>query len=154
MMQIVTAVDKWYIVYCIAPFITAVNYLCRSRFRWVIPTSHQAGLAMFGENFQTEGHAIYDQHYKMIESLVPPENLLRYHVKEGWKPLCEFLGQPVPSVPMPHVNSKEEMRLRREKGTIFNLTECGCRVIRFAAYVALALVLWQMTGMGLSRGLR
>lgn len=39
----------------------------------------------------------------------PPERLLVFEAKQGWAPLCEFLGVPVPDRPYPRVNSREEM---------------------------------------------
>ena len=30
--------------------------------------------------------------------------VLEFHVKEGWQPLCEFLGNEVPKSGFPHVN--------------------------------------------------
>jgi hypothetical protein len=38
---------------------------------------------------------------------VPAERLLVWNAKEGWEPLCEFLGVDVPSEPLPHVNDTE-----------------------------------------------
>ena len=35
---------------------------------------------------------------------VPKEDLLVWNVKDGWKPLCEFLQCPVPKIPIPHDN--------------------------------------------------
>jgi hypothetical protein len=35
---------------------------------------------------------------------------LDYHVKQGWEPLCDFLGKPIPSQPFPHVNSAKDLR--------------------------------------------
>lgn len=32
------------------------------------------------------------------------DRLLRFHVAEGWGPLCQFLGEPVPDGPFPHLN--------------------------------------------------
>ena len=29
---------------------------------------------------------------------------LVWNVKEGWAPLCEFLGKPIPDCPLPHDN--------------------------------------------------
>jgi hypothetical protein len=29
---------------------------------------------------------------------------LEFKLKDGWKPLCEFLGKEVPNEPFPHVN--------------------------------------------------
>ncbi len=33
--------------------------------------------------------------------LIPPDQLLLFNVKEGWKPLCQFLKKDIPSVPYP-----------------------------------------------------
>ena len=44
----------------------------------------------------------------VLESL-PPDRLLVFSPKEGWAPLCAFLGVPVPAVPFPRVNSREEL---------------------------------------------
>jgi hypothetical protein len=52
-----------------------------------------------------------------IIASVPAERLLVYQVKEGWGPLCEFLGVPVPDEDFPHINSREETRLLIEKMT-------------------------------------
>jgi hypothetical protein len=43
---------------------------------------------------------------------VPPERLLVYNAGDGWEPLCQFLGVPVPPEPYPRVNSREEMTER------------------------------------------
>jgi hypothetical protein len=40
---------------------------------------------------------------------VPSERLLVYRAGDGWGPLCDFLGVPVPPEPYPRVNSREEM---------------------------------------------
>jgi hypothetical protein len=45
---------------------------------------------------------------QVIEAL-PPERLLVFSPKQGWKPLCSFLGVPVPDVPFPRVNSRDEI---------------------------------------------
>jgi len=45
---------------------------------------------------------------EVIDSL-PPERLLVFAPKEGWEPLCAFLGVPVPDCPFPRVNSRDEL---------------------------------------------
>lgn len=45
-----------------------------------------------------------------IIDAVPQEKLLVFDVKEGWKPLCKFLGVPVPQTDFPRVNSRDETR--------------------------------------------
>lgn len=37
-----------------------------------------------------------------------PWRLLVFDVREGWGPLCRFLGKPVPAVPFPHWNRIED----------------------------------------------
>ena len=51
----------------------------------------------------------YRMHNHRVKSLVPPEKLLVYNVKQGWKPLCDFLGCEVPTVAFPHKNVKDEI---------------------------------------------
>lgn len=46
----------------------------------------------------------YRQHNTRVQAVIPPEKLLVYNVKHGWKPLCEFLGCEVPSIQFPHAN--------------------------------------------------
>lgn len=39
--------------------------------------------------------------------MVPREKLLIMDLKEGWEPLCRFLGVPVPDGPLPRANDSE-----------------------------------------------
>jgi hypothetical protein len=39
-----------------------------------------------------------------VEQLIPADRLLAYHFSQGWKPLCDFIGEPVPNIPVPHMN--------------------------------------------------
>ena len=39
-----------------------------------------------------------------MKSVVPKENLLVWNVKDGWEPLCNFLGKPTPDGPVPYDN--------------------------------------------------
>ncbi|XP_078363472.1 uncharacterized protein LOC144647553 [Oculina patagonica] len=46
----------------------------------------------------------YRQHNERVQAVIPAEKLLVFNVKQGWKPLCKFLGCDVPSTPFPRVN--------------------------------------------------
>ncbi|XP_078346053.1 uncharacterized protein LOC144631489 [Oculina patagonica] len=48
--------------------------------------------------------AKYRQHNARVQAVIPAEKLLIYNVKQGWKPLCEFLGCDVPSTEFPRAN--------------------------------------------------
>ncbi len=56
------------------------------------------------EYFNTWNQSVIDQ--------APAERLLVYKAGDGWEPLCDFLGVPVPPEPYPRVNSREEMTER------------------------------------------
>jgi hypothetical protein len=43
----------------------------------------------------------YQSHNSAVRSTVPPKQFLEFKVEDGWQPLCEFLGRPVPQVPFP-----------------------------------------------------
>ena len=51
--------------------------------------------------------AIFLRHIEEVKRHVPAEKLLVYNVKEGWEPLCAFLGVEVPAgKPFPHDNDR------------------------------------------------
>ncbi|WP_129782023.1 sulfotransferase family protein [Peristeroidobacter soli] len=52
--------------------------------------------------------AAYEQHNAEVRHRIPPARLLVYEVKQGWAPLCDFLGVPVPALPFPHTNQRSE----------------------------------------------
>jgi hypothetical protein len=43
----------------------------------------------------------------MIVKSIPREKLLVMDIKDGWEPLCKFLGKPVPNEPFPRANEAE-----------------------------------------------
>jgi hypothetical protein len=47
-----------------------------------------------------------------VREAIPADRLLVWKVTEGWEPLCEFLGVPVPDEPLPHENDAETFRGR------------------------------------------
>jgi hypothetical protein len=66
----------------------------------------------FGGRFEDREHAIetFERHNEEVKRRVPPERLLVYEVKQGWRPLCDFLGVEVPDKPFPHLNEGEAFR--------------------------------------------
>ena len=59
---------------------------------------------------KTRAIEILERHNEEVKRRVPPDRLLVYEVREGWGPLCEFLGVPEPDEPFPHLNDAAEMR--------------------------------------------
>jgi len=50
----------------------------------------------------------FENHIAAVKATIPASQLLVYQVKEGWEPLCAFLGVPVPEGPFPRTNDRGE----------------------------------------------
>lgn len=81
------------------------------------------------EEMQRNAKSVYEEHNARILKTCPPERLLRFEVKDGWEPLCGFLGVPVPDQHFPRVNEGEAVKevvakyVQRSMGRILrNLT--------------------------------
>lgn len=68
----------------------------------------------FGGRLGDRDHAvkIFQDHIDCVRETVPAERLLVFQVTEGWEPLCEFLGVPVPAEPFPRTNDAAEFQAR------------------------------------------
>ena len=53
---------------------------------------------------------IFNKHIADVKATIPADKLLVYDVRDGWGPLCEFLGKPVPPEELPHLNKKENFK--------------------------------------------
>lgn len=64
----------------------------------------------FGDRIDDRAFMVdyFEKHIAAVKAAIPPERLLVYEVKQGWGPLCEFLGLPEPKEPFPRVNSRAE----------------------------------------------
>lgn len=53
---------------------------------------------------------IFHRHIAEVKAKVPADQLLVFDVKQGWEPLCTFLGVPIPDEPFPHLNDTASFR--------------------------------------------
>lgn len=60
--------------------------------------------------------AAFTAHADAVKAAIPAGRLLVYEVRQGWAPLCAFLGKPVPDTPFPVSNHKEEFWARIKGG--------------------------------------
>lgn len=77
--------------------------------------------------------ARYKAHIEEVRAAVPPERLLVFEVSQGWQPLCDFLGVPVPDEPFPNLNDRASI-----KKTIAGIMK-GAYVV-LGLYIAAALL--------------
>lgn len=52
----------------------------------------------------------FERHTEAVKAFVGSDNLLVYSVKEGWDPLCTFLGVEAPEEPFPRLNERGGFR--------------------------------------------
>jgi hypothetical protein len=92
---------------------------------------------VFRGRFEDRAFAIevFNRHTEEVKRVVPPERLIVYEVKEGWGPLCSFLGVPIPEgKPFPHLNDAEEFRSRIRRGTLV-VRAVACSVVGALALI-------------------
>ncbi|MFI9554666.1 sulfotransferase family protein [Nonomuraea endophytica] len=53
----------------------------------------------------------FDLHTETVRRTIAPERLLVFDVREGWEPLCAFLGAEVPDEPFPHLNDADAIKV-------------------------------------------
>ena len=68
------------------------------------------GEQTFAGQFEDKDKALaaYHQREADVRAAIPAERLLVFDVAQGWEPLCGFLEVPVPAVPFPRTNTRED----------------------------------------------
>lgn len=61
--------------------------------------------------------AAFERHAQAVVDGLPPDRLLVFDVREGWEPLCAFLGVSVPAdEPFPRLNGLDSLKARCRTG--------------------------------------
>jgi Sulfotransferase domain len=81
----------------------------------------KSGLLGEGDFDTTALAAAFDRYNDEVRATVPPEKLLVWSAADGWEPLCEFLGVPVPPAPLPRVNDSGMFAGRIIEGSMMAL---------------------------------
>jgi hypothetical protein len=71
----------------------------------------------FGNRFEDKAHAVevFSRHIQAVRETIDPARLLVFDVKEGWEPLCRFLGVAQPDQPFPRLNDTATMQARMKQ---------------------------------------
>ena len=116
--------DAWY-----ESALNTIYKVCTLKMPWMTPPSIKR-LREMADNVIWQGtfkgrfldrefvRSVYEEHIAQVKRTVPPHKLLIFEVKQGWEPLCKFLGLPVPSVPFPRVNDAAEFEARLRQITL------------------------------------
>jgi Sulfotransferase domain len=62
---------------------------------WEVQTRERVGVGVRTTEF-------YERHNERIRAIVPKERLFEFRVRDGWVPLCWFLGKDMPVGEFPH----------------------------------------------------
>lgn len=67
-------------------------------------------IAEFGGRLADRDYAIsvFNQRIADVQAAFPSSRLLTFDVREGWEPLCKFLGCDIPAISFPHLNSSKQ----------------------------------------------
>jgi hypothetical protein len=110
-------VDKWYdsckktvqtVETSSAPFV--LQYLDPYFLGRFIPTMDLLITGLFGplgqppKQKQESWSNAYLDIYKEAREVIPKDRLLEFELRQGWEPLCKFLGDEIPATPFPHIN--------------------------------------------------
>lgn len=58
---------------------------------------------LWKSNFEAYGRKCYREHNQNVRKLMSerPDDFIEFDVREGWEPLCQFLGKQIPSQDFP-----------------------------------------------------
>ena len=99
-LESISAARYWYTIprYLLSPTARKVKNIVNSYGNAVFGSCNPKSTYVFRKRYRIHNHR--------VKSVVPADKLLVYNVKQGWKPLCDFLGCEVPTVAFPHENIK------------------------------------------------
>lgn len=75
--------------------------------------------ALWTKNFTTKSHDptaledAYTRHCDDVRNTIPSDRLLEWNARQGWEPLCQALGLPIPTTPFPHLNTTADFQKQR-----------------------------------------
>ena len=84
---------------------------------------------------------VFHEHNQAVQATIPADRLLVFDVKQGWEPLCQFLGVPVPAgEPFPHLSdtSSVQKEIQAYRGVALRTGAIAASVI-----VGLLALIWQ-----------
>lgn len=84
----------------------------------------------------------YLAHYARMRDIVPKERLLEWHARDGWGPLCEFLGRDVPGGEFPRVNQDTFAGDMHDKMVIFRFLVVGLGLLKMVSPLVIVRVAW------------
>lgn len=86
-----------------------LSWLLRPQTRGIKKISNRIWTNFFHGRVGQDGAAVYEAHIVECKKIIPQSQLLVYNVKEGWKPMCKFLGKEIPDGEFPFEHEGQGM---------------------------------------------
>jgi hypothetical protein len=102
--------DQWY-TSCMNTIFGGIRVMVDGGDEWM-----SAIVRLFSERFSDKIEdrdamiAAFERHNDAVREAIPADRLLEWSTADGWGPICERLGVPVPSEPFPVTNTTTEFR--------------------------------------------
>jgi hypothetical protein len=105
--------DHWFdsVNATILPFLAARGTHASGHVNAIADMGYQTvDVQVFDGRLSDRDHAIkiFRKHIADVQKEVPANRLLTFDLKDGWRPLCDFLGVNVPKIAFPRTNSSKE----------------------------------------------
>jgi hypothetical protein len=105
--------DAWFdsVQATIVPFLAARGQHPSPHVNAIAEMGHEAIVTqIFADRLTDRAHAtrVFRDHVAEVQATIPPDRLLTFEVRQGWEPLCAFLGRDVPDQPFPKTNSSRQ----------------------------------------------
>eukprot|EP01084_Bolivina_argentea_P214709 364488_1 len=124
--------NKWFLRWLSGPYVEMLTQ-CLYQFVYGIDCDDQFDDKEFVKRR-------YDEWNQEVVNYVPKDRLLLFDVKQGWEPLCTFLGiKDVPQQPFPHSNERTLLTNAIKMGTLI------CNIVDFSMLVASCGVVWYVS---------
>ncbi|RDA88668.1 hypothetical protein CP532_4042 [Ophiocordyceps camponoti-leonardi (nom. inval.)] len=92
--------------------------------------------------------AWFEGQYKECHERIPADRCLEYTIKDGWEPLCEHLGVPIPTIkdprtgelmeaPFPRINDRESFQINVKRGMKRSLARANKNAILLVGRLAM-----------------
>jgi Sulfotransferase domain len=104
--------DEWFdsVQATIVPFLTARGTHPSPHVNAIAEMGYQTvAVQVFQNRMADRGHAtrVFRDHVAEVQATIRADRLLTFDLRDGWPPLCAFLGVGVPDMPFPMTNSSK-----------------------------------------------
>ncbi|HAA12907.1 MAG TPA: sulfotransferase family protein [Cytophagales bacterium] len=98
-----------------------INSMRHKALRRVAPVFKNSDDMIWKEQFHGKfadkeyAKGVYEAHNEEVKATVPADRLLVFEAKQGWEPLCNFLGKEVPAKDFPRSNDTAEFNRKVDR---------------------------------------